>query len=106
MNAAETATISRNSTITISLAISIIVGAVGFALYSERRWNKIEAALVDMNHALTSLSINPWTLTEQSEWAARLQLYNPELRVPDPKNNNLPFEVTYVSKSSSFSPAD
>lgn len=62
--------ISRKTTITLSLAMTIVVGIVVL----DRRISAIE-----------TMALDRWTGTHQEVWALRMAIANPGVAVPDPE---------------------
>lgn len=80
-----------------SVTIGTAVGLVSFFVYATRSVDKTLAAirddmtairreLTDRIDKVDNNTRDRWTLTAQSEWAARLQINNREMRIPDPKD--------------------
>ncbi|MEO1584769.1 MAG: hypothetical protein AAFR96_09385 [Planctomycetota bacterium] len=70
--------ISRNSRVTLGLAVLIVAAIV----MNERRLSSIESKLA----TLSSGVVDRWTFAQQEAWSLRLAVNNPMLRVPDPAN--------------------
>ncbi|MEM7622633.1 MAG: hypothetical protein AAF235_05460 [Planctomycetota bacterium] len=70
--------ISRNSRVTLGLALAIIA----VLIWNERRMSSIESKL----EQLAAGTVDRWTAAQQEAWALRLAVTNPDLVVPDPAN--------------------
>lgn len=80
-----------------SVTIGTAAALVGFFIYATRGVDKTLASIRDDMNAIRreltdridkvdNATHDRWTLTAESEWAARLQINNREMRIPDPKD--------------------
>ena len=54
----------------------------------------IDTLATIFDNTLTVATESHWEKTQQDDWASRLQLLNPGIVVPDPRNDNRPYDLS------------
>lgn len=96
--------ITEKTNLAIGLAAGIISGAVVGTAGVTGLYFSLKAEITDsdtkvlheitmLREELSQIQEDEYGLSQHAEYAARMQLLNPSIRIPDPRNSNQPFRL-------------